>query len=1239
MRIMALLAIMTGLTSCAAVIDGNEWQDSERLSLGKEPTRACFFRFANEKASLDVMPMIERDIEKGPYHRSLNAPHNAPGAWRFCWAMDPQSRPIGFENPSYDVSKWATITVPSSWQAWGANGKGGWGVPLYTNQAYPFLPDAPRVMGTPPKKFTNYSQRNPVGSYRRNFTLSQEELQDDVFLKFDGVDSFFYLWVNGKYVGFSKDSRSPAEFNVSKYVKAGENTVALEVYRYSDGSYLEDQDMFRLSGIFRDTWLLFRPKVRVRDFFVTAKPAVEGDFAGDWIVSTEVTVANNTSSKSLAKVGVTLYEPNMANVAESTKVKDAHAESSIEVAPGADGRCVMTFTVKSPKLWSAETPNCYIVSISLDAGGRNQEFVSSLTGFRVSEIKNGRYYLNGQKIKLKGANRHETDPNFGHYVPYNRHLEDILLLKRANCNAVRNSHYPQSDIFYFMCDLFGIYLVDEANVESHGYGYGEHSLSHRPEWRAATVDRNMSMVERNKNHPSVVIWSFGNEAGPGENFAAASAAIKARDLTRPTHYERDNGLADMDSNQYPSVEWVQWKASDSAAKKPFYISEYAHCMINAMGNLKDYQDAIESSDVILGATIWDFVDQGLYKRNSAGEMIIGFGGDWGDYPNDGQFVMNGVINSDRRLKPAYFEVAHVFQNFSAEMGDDGKTVVLRNKNYFVDGNGSARWCVYVNGKPGKQGTWRLDGLKPQSTMTVDIPKEALDEAAKPGNTVSVGVEFFTGAPGGVPVAKDQVDLPCEAAAVAITAGDVMPKMEDKDGELRFSNGKETIVFSKKAGSIVSWTDRYGAKRISGPIALDAFRAPSSNEIPTAEAAMAEGLRDLKPECVELTPVVDEAGALAFTATVDWKGARREKLVGYGASEATIEDLGETTERNTYFTTVTRWRFLASGAVTAQTEIRPRGRIIELLRIGWRYTAPYTEGANVEYFGNGPYENYPDRKSGAFLRLWKTKAGDFYFPYARNEDSGNRENVRAFSYSGLTVSTLGTPFSFAANPYTPDELIAGVHPGELPDPSKLEIGVYAAVRGLGGASCGPAPMARDIIRSDRAYRLDLAFVPGGELVARSTEGFEFPEDTYVRENGGLSVVSVSSREPGVGEAEFAVDGDPATIWHTQYGVTLGKHPHSLVVDAHKVVEVRGVGLLPRQDGGINGRIKDCSFDVSDDGVNWRPVCSAYLHDGREEQLVFFPKPVKFRYLKLVALSEQRGREWTSLAELRLIEDGQ
>ena len=1019
--------MISTLTTIGSAPRGDEWQDNQALSFGREAVRASFSSFSTLEDALKILPRCsDRQVCL-----------DSDSAWRFNWAKDPDSRPADFYKPEYDVSEWPVIKVPCSWQAMGANGKGGWGTPLYTNIRYPFAMDKPcgsNVMGEPPKNYTNYSARNPVGSYRRDFELPEGWEADSVFLKFDGVDSFFYLWVNGHYVGFSKNSRSPAEFNVSSFVRPGRNVVALEVYRYSDGRYLEDQDMFRLSGIFRSAWLLRRPKERIRDFFVTAAPVKEGEFSGDWRVKVDCD----------ADVTVYLYT-------FDDKLVYSGKEKS--------------FVVEKPRLWSAEEPNCYKIVL-----GNGAEFVSSLFGFRVSEIKDGRYFLNGKKIKLKGANRHETHPMYGHYVPPETQELDISELKAANCNCVRNSHYPQDDYWYYLCDVNGIYLVDEANVESHGYGYGENSLSHCKEWELATVDRNLATVERNKNHPAVVIWSLGNEAGPGENFAAAAAAIKKRDTTRPIHYERDWSCADVESCMYPSVDRVQKKAADRGAKKPFYICEYAHNMMNAMGNLKDYQDAIESSDVILGATIWDWVDQGLYLDKN-GKRLIAFGGDFGDHPNDGQFVMDGCVLSDRTREPGWYEIRHVFQNWTAFATNDLGCVALKNKNYFVDSKDvTCEWIALRNGNKEAEGQFSFnEPLGPGETKIVRRPP-VLDDLLYEGGEASLRVKFLKGE---VCIADDQIDYPVRKF-IGLPKCESAPTFESTPEEYIFSAPGVRYAFSRETGALVSVKTGEKLERewLKVPVTLDVFRTPSSNEEHLGRELAKLGLIEPRSELKSVSEPVSEKDGLSFTTVVCWKGGRSLELKNYGGVKTKLIDRGEA-ENDVAFEITTKWTVRGDGRLVCQSEIKPSGACVELARIGYRFVLD-VDDPTVEYFGAGPFENYRDRKSGAFLGRYSAKAKEFYFPYGRNEDSGNHENTREVTFKAdfgsLSFARLYTPFAFCVNPYSPLELIEYMHPPELPPSAKTEFGIYAETRGLGGASCGPPPMQRDIIDTSRSYSL-------------------------------------------------------------------------------------------------------------------------------------------------------------------------
>ena len=1191
------------------------------LSFGREERRAAFSSFDTLESALKILPEFsERTI-------SLDS----DTAWRFKWSPDPASRPVGFEKPSYDVSAWETIKVPCSWQAYGANGKGGWGTPIYTNQTYPFKRDQPDVMGEPPKDWTAYSARNPVGSYRRDFDVPEKWNGQDIFLKFDAVDSFFYLWVNGEYVGFSKDSRNPAEFNVTKFVKPGKNVVALEVYRYSDGSYLEDQDMFRLSGIARSTWLLAKPKIHIRDFSVRPYPIPDlpgKPSNGDWNLEIHVDY-----SEAIYYAGRRLLL--------TTKLYDMDGNEILS----SDGRGSRTFsvTVRSPKLWSAEEPNCYKLVLHIEDG----DYVSCLVGFRTSEVRDGRYYFNNEKIKLRGVNRHESDPMYGHYVPRERQLEDIRLMKEANVNHIRNSHYPQDDYFYYLCDIYGIYVMDEANVESHGYYYGEASLSHRKEWEKATVARNIDMVRRNRNHPCVTMWSLGNEAGPGENFAAAAAAIRKIDTSRPLQYERDNSVVDMDSNQYPGVDWVQWKSNDHKAKKPFYISEYAHNMCNAMGNLKDYQDAIESSDVILGAAIWDWVDQGLYKSSKfevesgkfEDRLVIAYGGDFGDKPNDGQFVMNGVILSDRRLEPGYWEVKHVFQPFDIKFSEDGKKVTVKNLNYFKQASGYTLSVAVLGAERPSKASHPLD-IAPRGSATFDVA------GIKPG-AVCVRCAIVLDEDDGLlkkghVVANGQFDLKGIFDAenrIAVKSEGNVDDVSDAVS-IGFKAGATEVRFNRESGALVSYK-KDGQEFLLAPMTVDAFRAPSSNEVGLGDRWAMAGLRDLVQKATSISEVTTNPdGSKSFTVVADVRGKRKEHLVGFGGrtgKQAEFAPAGEVLPSDPHFSVAQKWTVFGNGNVACQSEIRSRGRVMELARIGYRLTLD--KGLDMaSWFGAGPFENYPDRVSGAFTGWWRRDVAGMVERYAKPQDMGMRCGTAWVALAGVgkmfMAMSLGEPFSFSAIPYSPAELALAMHPEELPEIAKTELGLFAAVRGLGGASCGPGPLGKDIVRNNKTFVLDfiigtpsdidkLPYLPHPEL----------PPDVRTGEDIVPTVVACSSAEPGEGDAEHLVDGDLSTIWHSQYGVTLTKYPHSVTVDMGRDLTAKGVSIWQRQNG-PNGNVKNFKFEVSEDGKQWREVVASQLKQGAAEQKFAFAAPEKLHYWRFTGLNEHGGREFASLAEIRV-----
>ena len=634
---------------------GWEWQSPDSLAYNKQQPHAWFFSFGSVDEARKVLP------ENSSLWRTLD------GEWLFHWSKNPEERVKDFYRTDFDASAWDKVTVPMNWNIVGIQKDGTfkYGEPLYSNQRVIFQHKVAEgdwkggVMRTPPHDWMTYKNRNEVGAYRRTFSVPADWKDKNVYINFDGVDSFFYLYVNGRYVGFSKNSRNLAQFDITPYLnKKGENVVAVEVYRHSDGSFLESQDMFRLPGIFRSVSLTAKPQIQVRD--LKAIPDYDASYTdASLCISADVRNLTNKAAKGYT-IDYTLYA-NKLYSDENTLVPGVSATATVGDLEK-KGEQTATVTLKAGdkvKPWSAEAPYRYtLVGELKDKKGKVVETFSTAVGFRKIEIKQtaakddefglaGRYYyLNGKNIKMKGVNRHETSPATGHYIPREQMLEEVFIMKRGNINHVRNCHYPDAPYWYYLCDKYGIYLEDEANIESHQYYYGKASLSHVPEFKNATVARNMEMVHATVNHPSVVMWSLGNEAGPGVNFVEAYKAIKTYDTSRPVQYERNNNIVDMGSNQYPSIGWMQAAVTGKYdIKYPFHVSEYAHSMGNAVGNLIDYWNAIESTNFFIGGAIWDWVDQAMYGYDSkTGDRFWGYGGDFGydNKPNDGMFCMNGI---------------------------------------------------------------------------------------------------------------------------------------------------------------------------------------------------------------------------------------------------------------------------------------------------------------------------------------------------------------------------------------------------------------------------------------------------------------------------------------------------------------------------------------------------------------------------------------------------------------------
>ena len=1268
---------------------GWEWQSPDSVAVNKQQPHAWFFSFRNIDEARKVLP------ENSSYWKSLD------GMWKFHWAPNPDERPKDFFRTDYDVSKWDDIKVPMSWNMAGLqrDGKNKYGDPLYSNQRVIFQHSwqpmndwKGGVMRTPPKDWMTYRNRNEVGSYRRTFTVPADWKGQEIYLNFDGVDSFFYLYINGKYVGFSKNSRNLAEFNITPYLnKEGEeNTVAVEVYRHSDGSFLESQDMFRLPGIFRTVALTAKPQVQVRDF--KAIPDLDETYSN---AKLHITAQLQNLSKKAIK-GYTIQYSLYANRLysdENTLLSGVTASAKLAGKLNAKGEIELEATLDAANkvsLWSAEAPHRYtLVGELKDGKGRTVQTFSTFVGFRKVEIKEtpaekdefglaGRYYyLNGQPIKLKGVNRHENNVKAGHTVSREQMEHEIFLMKRGNINHVRNCHYPDAPYWYYLCDKYGIYLEDEANIESHEYYYGKQSLSHVPEFRNAHIARNMEMVHATVNHPSVVIWSLGNEAGPGKTFVDCYNAIKAYDTSRPVQYERNNDIVDMGSNQYPSIAWVQGAVQGKyKLKYPFHISEYAHSMGNACGNLIDYWDAIESTNFFMGGAIWDWVDQALDKQDPAtGKNYWAYGGDFGkdNKPNDGMFCMNGIMRPDLTPKAQYFEVKKVYQNVGVKAIDMKQgQIEIFNKNYFEPlKNYQIVWSLYKDGVCVKknqplQGAKNIVGPREKGIYTLPYDYASLDANSE----YFVTVQFLLGkdmpwAKKGYVQMEEQLrvkgaDVAAPSIAAVAKTGKAMKYQLDKAAKRANITGKNfQVAFDLNTGAIYSL--KYGSQEIikdgNGP-KLDAYRAPTDNDagIGYHNAWFKNGLYDLQHVVKSWTCTPNKKdGTYKLDFTVESQG-KEGCDVNYGNRDRDPESCYNfeknkhaLTDADLKFTSRQIYTIYKDGSIEMQSAIGANRSKVILPRIGYSMVLP-SELNQYDYYGRGPVNNYNDRKTSQFIGWYHSLVAEQGIMLPKPQAQGNREEVRWCAVTNSqqqgVVFISDSTMSASALPWSQQELTLAAHPYQLPKSSGTHLHLDAKVTGLGGASCGQGgPLTPDQVRSTPttfgfiirpAVKSELP-----NLVKVSATGRKMVKDIMQQmkqnqQNTGLQIAFASSQEPDEGDASYLVDGDPSTIWHTMYSITLAKYPHWVDFDAGKQKVIKGFTYLARQDGSLNGCIKDYEIYVSNDNKNWgEPVAKGSFEKTAKLQKVMFGKPVKARYVRLRALNEQSDQDYASGAEFTLV----
>ena len=1200
-----LFSILTVKTMAEAPLPP-EIEDPQCLGINKQPFHAVLMPYANLKEAL----LAKR--ADSSFSRSLN------GQWKFHWVTEPSLRPVNFYKTDYDASAWKEIPVPSCWQLQG------YGTPYYRNNGYTFQKDWPRVLTTPPTNFTAYVERDPVGSYRREFEVPSNWSGRRIFITFDGVDSAFFLWINGEKVGFSVDSRNAAEFDITKYLKPGKNLLAAEVYTYSAGSYIEDQDMWRLSGIFRNVTLWSAPEVHIRDFFV--KTDLDAEYKNATL-STTATVHNFSDQAVAAReLQVEIFDAKKHLVAKTSVAVPA-------LAAGEEKSVDANIAVSAPAKWTAETPNLYTTVLTL-SGDKQNEIISSKTGFRKVEIKDRVFMVNGVPVKLKGVNRHENWPDTGHYVPEEKMIRDLEVLKQGNVNHVRTCHYSDDPRWYELCDEYGIYLNAEANCECHGY-YG--ILDHEPKYEKAIVDRSVANVQNFKNHASIIMWSLGNECGGGSNFVSAIRAIKALDTSRPVHYEPfgigEKNPADVDSRMYTGVADVEKIATNNNRyTKPFYMCEYAHAMFNSMGSLGDYNDVFDKYPTLMGGAIWEWEDQGIWNRRDPKRQFLAFGGGFGDFPNDHYFIHKGVVFSDRSPKPHYPEMKRVYQwiGIASEDPAAGK-IKIRNKYAFINlDRFTGSWTLSEDGTAIDQGSIGIVPLAPGEEKELAIAFKKF--TPKPGAEYDLRVSFKLNqdelwAKAGYELAAGQFKLETQVPAAVSSSSTMAVRVQDADDSLTVTGQGFSVVFDKQAGTISQLVrDGQNLLLANGGPRLNLWRAPHQKDDMWAYKDWHNaGLDELQWAVTHFsaTPISDNAVRVDITV----KGTGKNQFnVIHSASYTVYGD----------------------GSIAVDNAVLPQGRKIPLARMGVRLQLPKTYD-EFTFLGRGPMENYSDRKRGSDFGLYSSTVQQQMTPYAKPMECGNHEDVHWAALTGKNLPTLmvqadESVLQVSALPYTDEVMMPVEYSIDLPESAGTVVNVASHTQGVGSNGCGPRPLEPYLVWSTPdSFSYVLRLLPAGQGNLSAAGRLGVPQDrSKPAMPAGEASVSVSGKvfasssfEPGEGDPQHAVDGDVDTFWHSRWSQDEARPPHFLVIDYSRVIDISGLVYTARADGD-NGHVKDYEVYVSNDGQTWNaPVAKGSFDREANAQTIRFAQPVAGRYVKFVALNEQNGRAFATVAELQPI----
>ena len=983
-----------------------------------------------------VEEAVKGDRHASEWYQTLS------GKWKFYHVEKPSQRNNDFYKDNYDVSGWDEIPVPSSWQLLGYDH------PIYTNVVYPWAQNNRVSAPGAPTDF------NPVGHYRRTFTVPEKWDGKRIRLHFEGVESAYYVWVNGNYVGYSEDSFTGHEFDINKYLRKGENNISVQVFRWCDGSWLEDQDFIRLSGIMRDVYIYAVPTVHIQDFQIDA--TLTNNYT-DGLLKTTAWIYNSTSSASGDyTVELSLYND------KGTEVIAPSVQRVSGISAGGEKSVHFELPLTKPDRWSAETPNLYsAVLVIKDGSGKVIQVESNKIGFRKVEIKkeNGapRLLVNGMPVKFHGVNRHELDPDNGRAVNYDRMEQDIILMKKFNINALRTSHYPNNPYMYELCDKYGIYVIDEANVESHGAN--NELPKNSDDWRAPAVDRLTTMVQRDKNHPSIILWSLGNEAGNGNVFASERERAHQIDSTRYVHYEGDNNNADVMSQMYWGYDYIN---GYNDANKPVMLCEYEHAMGNSVGDLQEYMDAFYRNPRAFGGFIWDFIDQGLHHK---GTPYWEFGGMWGDWQNDDNFCANGLVFPDRAIQPEMWEVKYQYSQLRVKNVDAAKGKIEIESRYLFKNLGDfldAFWEIRENGKVIKSG--KLDGSQmnigplQKKEVTIDMPKIETtigaeyhldidfrlkkDELwAKAGH--SVGHEQF-----GIDLGQlwsTEVDVSTmDGARVSRVSGVVIEGTDFK------------ITFDEKSGTLASYV-------------LDGDTIIKNGGIPNFWRA----------------PTDNDKGFNMERGHGEWRSASKKRNVTSEVKEVSAQetqvtfnfsfpDVGSSKMKLTYYV-------YGSGDIVVDYTFNPDGSKSYIPNVGTIFTVP--EGyEKVRWFGRGPDENYLGRNRGSFMGLYSTLADSMTVKYMEIGETGQRTDVKWATLtnekSGKGLMIVGNPrMEFSAQHYTPEQLTDVKLPWELKRNKDITLRVDLHQMGLGGInSWGAEPLDAYLLKANREYSHKFRIAP-------------------------------------------------------------------------------------------------------------------------------------------------------------------